>query len=56
LNIPLGYPRLFIELRYTQGLINLTDEPVEKSYIPRVKTSGFKVFAGIAFPLNKSTE
>ena len=55
-NIPLGYPRLFIELRYSQGLVNLTDEPVEKSYIPRVKTAGFKVFAGIAFPLNKSTE
>ena len=53
IRIPLGYPRLFIELRYAQGLINLTDEPIEKSYIPRVKTNGFKVFAGLEFPFKK---
>ena len=51
--IPLGLPRLYIELRYTQGLINLTDEPVNESYIPRVKTSGFKILAGIEIPLKK---
>ena len=56
LKIPLGMPRLFIELRYAQGLFNLTDEPVLQSYVPRVKTSGFKVLAGIEFPLKKSTE
>jgi len=53
IRIPLGLPRLFIELRYTQGLVNLTDEPVEKSYIPRVKTIGIKILAGIEIPLKK---
>ena len=48
-----GYPVLFIELRYTQGLINLTDEPVDKSYIPRVKTNGMKLLIGIELPLSK---
>lgn len=51
--IPIGLPRLYIELRYTQGLIDLTDEPVNESYIPRVKTSGFKLMAGIEIPLKK---
>jgi len=54
IRIPVGYPVLVIELRYAQGLVNLTDEPVEKSYIPRIKTNGFKVLAGIEFPLQKS--
>lgn len=52
--IPLGYPRLYIELRYAQGLINITDEPVTESYIPRVKTAGFKVLVGVEIPLSKS--
>jgi hypothetical protein len=54
IRIPVGFPRLFVELRYTQGLINLTDEPVEQSYIPRVKTNGFKILAGIEIPITKS--
>jgi hypothetical protein len=56
MRIPVGLPRIFIELRYTQGLVNLTDEPMEKSYIPRVKTSGFKLFAGVEFPLKKTSK
>ena len=47
---PLGRTKLFIELRYSQGLRNLTDEPVDSSVIPRVKTSGFKLLAGIDIP------
>jgi len=54
IRIPIGYPRLFVELRYSQGVIDLTDEPVERSYIPRVKTSGFKVLAGIEIPLKRT--
>lgn len=54
IKIPVGFPRLFVELRYTQGLVNLTDEPVEQSYIPRVKTSGFKILAGIEIPLKRT--
>jgi len=56
IRIPVGFPRLFVELRYTQGLVNLTDEPIEKSHIPRVKTTGFKILAGIEFPLKKSNK
>lgn len=53
IKIPVGFPRLFIELRYTQGLVNLTDDANEDNVIPRVKTSGFKIFAGIEIPLKK---
>ena len=49
----LGYPVLFIEARYAQGLINVTDEPIDKSYVPRVKTSGIKLLVGIELPLSK---
>ncbi len=52
----LGLPRLYIELRYAQGIINLTDEPIEKSYIPRVKTNGFKLLVGIEIPLGKTSK
>ena len=54
--IPIGLPRLYLELRYTQGLINLTDEPMDFSYIPRVKTNGFKFLAGIEIPLKKTSK
>ena len=54
IKIPVGFPRLFVELRYTQGLINLTDEPIERSYVPRVKTAGFKILFGIEIPLKKT--
>lgn len=54
IKIPVGFPRLFVELRYTQGLINLTDEPIEESYVPRVKTAGLKILAGVEIPLKKS--
>lgn len=55
IRIPVGFPRLFVEVRYTQGLLNLTDEPLDGEHIiPRVKTSGFKIMAGIEIPLKKS--
>ncbi|MCD4735500.1 MAG: PorT family protein [Bacteroidales bacterium] len=53
--IPLGLPRMFVELRYVQGIINLTNEPGELNYIPRVKTTGFKILTGIELPLKKSS-
>jgi hypothetical protein len=56
INIPIGFPRLFVELRYTQGLINLTDEPAESGFIPRVKTAGFKLLAGIEIPLKRKNK
>jgi hypothetical protein len=54
LRIPLGFPNLYVEARYAQGLVNLTDEPLDTEIIPRVKTNGFKVLVGIEFPLQKS--
>jgi len=51
MRIPIGVPRLFVELRYSQGLVNLTDDPLGNNLIPRVKTSGLKVLAGIEIPL-----
>lgn len=54
IHFSLGYPNLFVELRYAQGLVNLTDEPLSNDVIPRVKTTGFKILCGIEFPLSKS--
>jgi len=54
IHIPVGFPRLFVELRYSQGLVNLTDDPLDNNIIPRVKTTGFKVIAGIEIPLKRT--
>ncbi len=54
IRIPVGYPSIFVELRYSQGLVNLTDEPLNTNIIPRVKTAGFKILAGVEFPLGKA--
>ena len=54
IRIPVGFPSIFVELRYSQGLVNLTDEPLNTNIIPRVKTAGFKVLAGVEFPLGKA--
>ena len=53
MNIPIGWPRLFFELRYTQGVINITEDPLVNNIIPRVKTSGYKAIVGIEIPLKK---
>ena len=52
----IGLPRLYFELRYSQGIFNLTDQLNENNYIPRVRTSGFKFVFGIEFPLGKSSK
>ncbi len=52
--IPVGFPRLFVELRYSQGLVNLTDDEITLNTIPRVKTSGMKIIVGIEIPLKRS--
>jgi len=54
IRIPVGYPSIFVELRYSQGLLNLTDEPLNTNIIPRVKTTGFKILAGVEFPLGNA--
>ena len=54
IRIPIGFPSLFVELRYSQGFVNITNEPLSTDIIPRVKTTGFKILTGIEIPLSKS--
>jgi hypothetical protein len=56
IRIPLGFPTLYIEGRYAQGIINLTDELLDGDIIPMIKTNGFKLLVGIEFPLHKSNK
>ncbi len=53
LRFPLKYGRLFLELRYAQSIVDLTDEPVNQSYVPRVKTAGLRFNFGYELPLSK---
>jgi len=52
--IPIGRPVLWLEARYGQGLINVTDRVGVKDYIPRVKSTGYRLLAGIQIPLTKN--
>jgi len=53
LRFPLKHGRLFLELRYAQSIVDLTDEPVDQSYVPRVKTAGLRFNFGYELPLSK---
>ena len=53
---PVGTPRLTTELRYVQGLVNLSNDSEGTTFhnLPdRFHTSGFQLTAGILFPLGK---
>ena len=52
--ISLGKTRLVLEGRYTQGLVNLSEETIQKDLIPRVKTNGFNILMGFEIPISKS--
>ena len=54
LRIPLKFGRIFIELRYSQGIVNLTDDVNNYNEIPRVKTSDIRILAGYEIPLSKN--
>ncbi len=49
--IPIGKPFLFFDLRYSQGLINISYSGNNSSYVPRIKSSGLKFRTGIQIPL-----
>jgi hypothetical protein len=54
--LPVGTPKLLFELRYTQGLMNISDvkpDPGEKRLPPQFKTTGFQFFAGLVIPFGK---
>lgn len=54
IRVPVGKPNLFFEVRYTQGLMNLTDDALSNNTLPRVKSSGFKLMTGIEVPIKLS--
>ena len=48
----IGLPKLYMEIRYGQGLVNVS-KPNGNKYIPRVKTAGFKFLMGLEIPIRK---
>ena len=55
--IPIKKSHLYFELRYSQGLINITKpDPEEDSNIPRVKISGIKLVTGFHIPISKRNQ
>jgi hypothetical protein len=53
LRFPLKFGRIYLELRYAQSIIDLTDEEVDESYVPRIKTAGTRLNVGYEIPLSK---
>ncbi len=52
--IPMKRSGLYFELRYAQGLVNMTKtDPAEDDYMPRVKLSGVKIVTGFQIPISK---
>ena len=54
--IPLGTPKLIFELRYVQGLADISNikaEPEGESLPPQFKTGGFQLFTGLMIPVGK---
>lgn len=54
IRFPLGFTTLFVEARYTQGFMNITEESVVNDLLPRVKSSSIKFLTGIEIPLGKN--
>lgn len=52
--IPIKRSSLYFELRYAQGLVNMTKaDPLEDDSMPRVKLSGLKIVTGFQIPISK---
>ena len=55
--VPLGKPYLNFEIRYSQGLLDLTDPLIHQdSYLPRTKLTNISILIGLQFPLGKYSE
>jgi hypothetical protein len=53
--IPIRSTTAFIELRYLQGLVNLSDQRnQDDAYLPRVKSSAMQLIFGWQFPIRKN--
>jgi len=52
---PIQSTTAYIELRYLQGLVNLSDQRNEDdAYLPRVKSSAMQLLVGWQFPIRKN--
>ncbi|MCJ7716361.1 MAG: PorT family protein [Anaerolineales bacterium] len=55
--VPLGKPYLSFELRYSQGILDLTNPLVHQdSFLPRTKITNISFIVGIQWPLGKYLE
>lgn len=55
--IPLGKPYLNFELRYSQGILDLTDALVHQdSFLPRTKLTNISLIVGLQWPLGRYSE
>ena len=50
LDLPIGNNSIFVEARYSLGLMNIADN-AEDTYSD-IKTRGIQIFAGITFPMS----
>jgi hypothetical protein len=55
--VPLGKPYLSFELRYSQGILDLTNPLIHQdSFLPRTKITNIGLIVGIQLPLGKYSE
>lgn len=55
--IPLGKPYLSFELRYSQGILDLTEALVHQdSFLPRTKLTNISFIVGLQWPLGRYSE
>lgn len=52
--IPIGRPKLYFEMRYVQGMLNISETDSQQDLVPRSKIRGVQLSTGILFPLSKS--
>lgn len=52
IHIPLGVSSMFVEARFVQGLVNITDDQFNYNVIPRVKSSSLRISTGLEIPLS----
>jgi len=55
--VPLGKPYLSFELRYSQGILDLTEPLIHQdSFLPRTKLTNISFIVGLQWPLGKYSE
>ena len=55
--VPIGKPYLNFEIRYSQGLLDLSEPLVHQdSFLPRTKLTNISILIGLQYPLGKYSE